>query len=245
MTLAEGETVHRVLLGIGETRESATVMDTATRVAGKLGAAVECLVVTREDFLSAAAMPFARTFVSGGLSMPMTTSAMEGYFRRLAYAVEQELTERCRAASLQWHLQQQSGTLLGQIASAVQQGDVVVVGWRDLHMAAKQRASTLRALLQKAAAVVLPGLALRPRGPAVLLPGLGDEGTVLAHRMVAAIAAGQRIEQLSVHLPFRHQASLVIGRLGTASFSDDEEFLAELDRMGASAVLLPPSISSS
>ena len=176
--------------------------------------------------------------------MPMTASGMEGYFRRLAREVEQDLVARCRTTSLRWHLEQRRGNLLQQVSVAVREGDVVVVGRHDLRIPIQKRFAILRALLSKASAVVLPSTIGRARGPVILPPDLGGDSSALALGVAAALGAEQHMGGRAVRDLLSRQASLIVARIGPTEAEGDGDFLAEIDAAGIATLLLPPAVKA-
>jgi hypothetical protein len=233
MTSSEIAKPRRILLGIGEADERTAIIEIAARLAGQYGAPVECLVVAAEDLLAAAGLPFTRAVGPGGLSMPVTVTAMENHFRRLADAVERDLSESCRAAGLPWRMERREGTLERQLVGALDTDDVVVIGHRDLRLPGGGALEILRNLLKKASAVIIPSRRSRRRASSGLTFSAGDVPELLLG-LAEALGAEGPTSAL-------HRMSVVTMRLKDVEAEGEVAFFRRLEVTGASAVLLPES----
>lgn len=233
MTMKEGAKPRRILLGIGEADERTAIIETAARLAGQLGTPVECLVVAGEDLLAAAGLPFTRAVGPGGLSIPVTLTAMESHFRRLAEAVERDLAETCRAAGLPWRMERREGTLERLLVGALGHDDVVVIGRRDLRLPGSSALATLRSLLEKASAVIIPSRTWRRPTHAKAAISAGEVQELLLG-LAGALGVAQSASAL-------RNMSLVTMRLEDVEAEGEASFFRRLDVTGAGAVLLPGS----
>ena len=215
--------LRRVLLGIGEASEARLVIDAAARLASRFGASVECLLVTHEDLLAAAGLPFTRAVGPDGLSVPLRLDMMEAHFRRLARLVEKDLFTVCHGASLAWQMEQRKGTLRTGLASVSAAGDLVVIGPRDLRAAGTGLLAMLREVLTHASAVVVPGR-LAPRKPTPHpAPAPGDEPELVG-RLTAALG----------------NVALTVARIDQIEQEGEAHFLRRITRSETALVLLPP-----
>jgi len=231
---------RRVLLGVSGTRELPMAVDAAVMLASGFGAALQCVVVEQEDLLSLSGLPFARAFGRAGMSAPMSPEAVARYFHRVFQAVERELVERCKPGNISWELARPQGEYLGALLAAVEEGDVVVVNRKDLHIGRGSLIAMCRTILEKAAAVVIPAARQTPHANVLALSDASMDGSAVRLARGIAAAMNRRLDVVSPasFLAGRRQAGVVVAPLQLAELAGEDSFLRNIEALGAAAVLV-------
>jgi len=227
---------RRILLGVAGTRELTVTIDTAVMMASSFGASLQCIMVEHEDLIAVAGLPFARAFGRGGMSSPVTLGAVSDYFRRVERTIEHELIERCSRVNVSWGLKRPHGEYVREVLASVEEGDVVVVSRGDLQASPADLVAVVGSILDKAAAVVIPGSGSQPNGPVLALTPDGGEGGTVDLATGIAAATGGKLDRLSptAFLTEPHRAAIVV----TSRRELDSRLLGIIQAIGAAAVIV-------
>lgn len=192
---------RRVVLGLSGREEVEQPLELAVGIARGMGAMLNCLLVEREDLMTASHLPFMRITGHGGVSTPMTPDYVIAYLRRLARAVEEHLAARCTSAGIDWKLERPRGDYMTELLSAIEDGDVVILERAEAELPARHLEDVTAALLGKAAAVVLPGA--DPKGAKAVIAVArreDDEAAAIAGRTAKALGlAWRRLSPAELH----------------------------------------------
>lgn len=231
---------RRILVGIGDIQHLQVTIDAAVMLASGFGTALQCVVVEQEDLVAFARLPFARAYGRGGMTSAVTADSVEGYFRRVARTVEHALVERCSRVNVSWSLARPQGDYIRELMASVEQDDVVVVNRRDIPAGAKNLPSVIKAMLGKAAAVVISPAGLPQHGNVLALSGGEIDGKALALARYIASATGRGLDVASPmeFLASKRRASIVVAPVALAELAGEAAFLRSIDAMGAATILI-------
>jgi hypothetical protein len=208
----------------------------AAEFAGAVRSELLCLLVERVDLINAAGLPFARAYGFGGIASPLTLQSVQDHFDSLARAAGKALDEACAHANVTWQLLRPQGEIMQELASAVQQGDILVVDAKELRRSAFGLIGALRRLLDKAEAVVLPSAAAQSQGPVVAVGG--DHAVAIASAVAEFLNRRLEITELAQLQQARYRASVVVAPVEAVAVLGEDEWLHRMRALQATAVLV-------
>jgi hypothetical protein len=231
---------RRVLLGIAEDQDLRWAVETAAALASGFNTGLQCLLVEHEDLLALAGLPFVRTFGRGGRSSPLTPEVVENHFRNIARSVERTLAISCTRAQVAWELARPRGEYLRELALATKAEDVVVVSRERVMAASGGALAAVRALLGKAAAVVMPAPRALQDGTVLALSGDGQDDAAIELADGIARALQARLDAVTVadFLASRRRAAVVVASVAQAEAAGEAAFFQRIDEAEAALVLV-------
>lgn len=233
---------RRVVLGVSVAREIDTPVDIAVTLAASFRADLRCLVIERDDLLAVAALPFARAVGHGGASSPVTAEGISGYFRHLSRRVERALLQRCSSLDVKWSLTRPQGDYGRELLALAETGDVIVLDRGDVEAHREEFAALSRAVLAKAAAIVIPPSSPRPMSKVIAVSEDKAPSGLLRFAGAVAKAMGLASEAISreAFLAGRNEAEVFVIPLSLAERAGG--LLPVLGRAGKrSFVILAPN----
>lgn len=231
---------QRILVALGGYGKVSITIDAAVSLAAGFGTALQCVIVEHEDLLAIAGLPFARTFGRGGMSSEVTPEGVTKYFHRLAQSVEHQLVEHCSRVNVHWSLARPQGEFIRELVASVEHRDVVVVSRGDTSADPETLLAMFKALLEKAAAVVIPAQTLPREGRVLALSGgvMDERSTELARDIADATGRPLAIVPPMEFPGADRHAAIVVAPVAFAELTGTARFLRAIETMGAAAVLV-------
>jgi hypothetical protein len=231
---------QRVLVGLGADHEMRHVIEAAVNFAAAAKSGLLCLIVQQQSLLNYAGLPFAKAYGPGGFASTLTVQIIESHFNHLARSAEKVLTESCARTSVNWQMTRPQGETLQELSLVLEHGDIVVINLRDILESGKGLLGAARLFLDTAVAVVVPARAALPGNPVIAVgngPGT-EQAAAIAGGIGQATGAKVEVVDASGLLHLQYRASAVVAPLGIVETMGEAEFLRQIARTGAAAVLV-------
>jgi hypothetical protein len=118
--------IERIVMPLDAASETATVIDTAVRLAARWGVALHGVFIEDEELIGLAGLPFARQVTLGAGLEPLTKDDIEGQFRAAAERARRELAAAAEQHDVTWSFDVARGPLTADMLAG--EHDFVVAG---------------------------------------------------------------------------------------------------------------------
>jgi nucleotide-binding universal stress UspA family protein len=153
--------IQRILLALDASPESVTALDTATELAGRLGADLTGLFVEDTDLLRMASLPFAAEIGRFSPSLRrLSLPEMERQMRAQAEHMRKAIAVAAAREGVKWEFRVARGSVAAQILLAGMQADLVILGKRGWSLS-KRLGSSVQMVISQAQGLTLvlhPGI---------------------------------------------------------------------------------------
>ncbi|TFH23146.1 MAG: universal stress protein [Myxococcales bacterium] len=149
--------IHRITVALDPSDPNLGTLHAAAEIAARTGAELAGVFVEDVDLLRLAALPFAQEFTPYARSgRDIDTSAMERTLRGQATVLRRALAAAAERRKIRWSFQVSRGHVAGEILTASENADLVIVGRsRRLGARAPRVGSTARIVVHESKRTVL------------------------------------------------------------------------------------------